>query len=457
MRPILAIAAITLRTAIRSRIVLSLLAILLAIIALLPLTVKGDGTLGGQVQIVIGYTLGIAGTLLSIATLWAGCAAISNEIQEKQIQMLVAKPVRRGELWLGKWIGLMGMNALLLAVSVVATYALLHWRLRPSQLSEGEQARLRHEVFVARDEVRPPPPDVEAEARAALEDAQKRGALPPNTDPDEALQMFRQNYLSLAGSVPPGNARAWPIRLPADIVPEAELTIRFRFVSSSVENNPMAGMWMVGDAANRIRRSFPTTNAPLAFHEQRIPVSALEGRTEFLLSYANFADNGATAIFSGQDSIVVMFPTSGFGANLIRGALVVFAQLAFLTALGITAGSLFSLPVAGLISLVAILVLFSSGFVGELAQAKHLFDDWRNASALENFANDALRLAYKALNAVIAPLDFSSPWDEVATARIVTWGRVFKTWLVGVVLYGGLLAFFGTFIFNRREVALPQT
>ena len=46
----------------------------------LPLTVKGDGTIEGQVQIVIGYTLGLASVLLSMSTLWAGCAAVSAEI-----------------------------------------------------------------------------------------------------------------------------------------------------------------------------------------------------------------------------------------------------------------------------------------------------------------------------------------------------------------------------------------
>lgn len=457
MRPILAIAAITIRTAIRSKIVVSLLAILMAIIVLLPLTVKGDGTLGGQVQIIIGYTLGIAGTLLAMATLWAGCAAVSSEIQEKQIQMLVAKPVRRGEIWMGKWLGLMAMNALLLSASVGATYGLLHWRLRPSQLSEADQARLKHEVFVARSEVKMQMPDVEEQTRAQFEDMKKKGALPANADPEDVLTAIRQNFQNLAGAVPPGNARSWPITLPAGISEDAELTVRFKFAISSVDRNPVAGMWLAGPPSNRELLRLPQTNAPMAFHEVRIPARVLGGGTELLLSYANFAENGATVVFAGTDAITVLFPISGFGVNFLRGALVVFAQLAFLTALGVTAGTMFSLPVAGLLSLVTLMLLLSSGFLTELSEAKHLFSNWKNASALLEFANDALRMMYKAMNAVIRPLDFSSPWDEIATARIVPWARVAKSFLVGGLLYGGLLAWFGTYVFNRREVALPQS
>ena len=82
MRAVSAIALLTIRTAIRSRVVLSLLTVLLLVTVGLPLTVKGDGTLEGHIQIVIGYTLGMATFLLSISTLWSGCAAVSAEIAE---------------------------------------------------------------------------------------------------------------------------------------------------------------------------------------------------------------------------------------------------------------------------------------------------------------------------------------------------------------------------------------
>ena len=89
MRKVFAIAGIAIRSAIRSRVVLVLLALLLIAIVALPLTIKGDGTVTGAVQVLLRYTLGAVNIILSIATLWAGCAAISAEVQEHQIHLIV--------------------------------------------------------------------------------------------------------------------------------------------------------------------------------------------------------------------------------------------------------------------------------------------------------------------------------------------------------------------------------
>ena len=105
------------RSAIRSRVVGVLLCLLLLAIIGLPLTVKGDGTLTGEVQVLLTYTLGAVTMILSIATLWAGCAAVSTEVEEKQIHLILTKPVNRFEVWLGKWLGLVTLNAVLLLVS----------------------------------------------------------------------------------------------------------------------------------------------------------------------------------------------------------------------------------------------------------------------------------------------------------------------------------------------------
>ena len=57
--------------------------------------------------------------------MWAGCAAVSLEIQERQIHLIVTKPVRRAQIWLGKWLGLLILNAALIAFSGAVVYFLL--------------------------------------------------------------------------------------------------------------------------------------------------------------------------------------------------------------------------------------------------------------------------------------------------------------------------------------------
>jgi ABC-type transport system involved in multi-copper enzyme maturation permease subunit len=120
-----AIAGLTLRAAVRSRFFASLLALVLAAVVALALTLKGDGTCAGRARVVIAYTLGLAGGILGFATLWNACGSISLDVEERQIRLVAVKPVRAWQVWLGKWMGLVGLNAALLTAAGGATYAML--------------------------------------------------------------------------------------------------------------------------------------------------------------------------------------------------------------------------------------------------------------------------------------------------------------------------------------------
>ena len=116
MRRIIAIALIAARSAVRSRLFLLLMLILLVTVIGLPLSIKGDGTVAGRIGLVVYYTLALSAVVLGAATLWTSCAAVSLEIEEKQIHLVMTKPVRGYQVWLGKWLGLVAMNTVLLLV-----------------------------------------------------------------------------------------------------------------------------------------------------------------------------------------------------------------------------------------------------------------------------------------------------------------------------------------------------
>ena len=142
MRRIFAVANIAVRNAIRSKVVLSLLLLLLLILIGLPLTVKGDGTIEGYAQILLRYTLGVAGFILSLSTLWAGCAAVSNDIEDRFIQMTVSKPISRLEVWAGKWAGIMFINVFLLILAGLTCYGLLVWNTGKPEWTTLDRHRL---------------------------------------------------------------------------------------------------------------------------------------------------------------------------------------------------------------------------------------------------------------------------------------------------------------------------
>ena len=204
MKKIMAIALISVRTAIRSRIVLCLIALLLMVIIGLPLTIKGDGTLGGRIQILLTYTLGVVMFILSMTTLWAGCAAISQEIAERQIHLIVAKPVGRLQIWIGKWLGLLLLNAALLLASGVTVYGLLRWNTRDDVLTVEERQELSEDILVARRLVLPDFPDMSAEARQLVEEQLRGANVPPPNDLGPYLEAAERALLTRLYTAPPG-------------------------------------------------------------------------------------------------------------------------------------------------------------------------------------------------------------------------------------------------------------
>ena len=88
-RSLIAIARVTVQAALRSRFFLTLAGILLISVFLLPLSIKGDGTLAGQLRIAIHYTLALASFVLGAATLWIACGSISQEIERQEIHLVM--------------------------------------------------------------------------------------------------------------------------------------------------------------------------------------------------------------------------------------------------------------------------------------------------------------------------------------------------------------------------------
>ncbi len=97
---------------------LSFLWVMLFLLALavgvLPLIVKDDGSAAGMTQILITYTLSMITAIMGASTLWISAGSLANEIENHQLQMVVTKPIPRWQIWLGKWIGVMSMNFILL-------------------------------------------------------------------------------------------------------------------------------------------------------------------------------------------------------------------------------------------------------------------------------------------------------------------------------------------------------
>src|SRR5258708_40342608 len=113
----------------------------------LPVGIQDDGTERGFTQIILTYTLSAITALLGLSTLWLSCGTLARDIEECQIQVVATKPIARWQIWLGKWLGIVSLNAALLAISGACVYGLL--QCRATKLTVEEQKVLRSKVLVA--------------------------------------------------------------------------------------------------------------------------------------------------------------------------------------------------------------------------------------------------------------------------------------------------------------------
>jgi hypothetical protein len=451
MRRIFAIAQLAVRAAIRSRLVVCLLLLLLGAVIGLPLTLQSDGTPEGHVRLVLGYTMGFASVILALTALWSGALSISREVADKQIQMLCSKPVHRFEIWFGKWLGLTAVHAVLLALCAAATYTTLQASLGSTRFSETQRDYLKREVLTARRPQRPPPPEVEAAAQALLRDRKERGLLPAGISMELALRSIRQELIVQALTVPPGGQLSWTFTLPADLPPGAELRLNYRFSTSRFGLMPAQGTWFIGPALRMV-----TTNQPSIPHTLRFAADSAQGKSDLVVRYVNDDPDPFTVVFPPGQGVELQLPAGTFPANFARANLLVLFRIALLCAIGVTAGTLFSSPVAILMSLAAVIILQASGYVGTLAHQDRLTPWSLLGESSPGLADHVLRGLFRVLDLVIAPLQTGRPMDQAATGVMVEPMSVVGGFVVQIILYGGLLALISTFVFNRRELALPS-
>ena len=72
-----AVARLTLSEAIRRKVAIVFVVMMAVVLAGLPLVMKGDGTLAGQVSAYLAYSLSTLGFLLGMLTVFLACGAIA--------------------------------------------------------------------------------------------------------------------------------------------------------------------------------------------------------------------------------------------------------------------------------------------------------------------------------------------------------------------------------------------
>lgn len=459
MQRTFAIARLTWKAAFRFRLFIVLAVLLLGAVVALPLVLKDDGTARGFTQILLTYTLSTISGLLGLSTLWLACGTLARDIEEAQLQMVVTKPIARWQVWLGKWLGLVTLNAALLALTGTSVYVLLQWRAR--SLPPEQQAILRNEVLVARGVVRPTVPRAAMQRAIATEfEARLRTNTVTGADAKETLRIIAARAQAHYTEAQPDRLLVWTnqMGLASHFLRDQPLTVRLKF--NAAQDSPTKTFTGILQAGVPTENRPPWQSPPLSlakdtFHEFQIPPGHLEADGSLIVMFYN--GNPITVSFPLDDGMAVLYPEGGFLLNFIRGLAIILCWMALLAALGLMTASFLSFPVAAFVSLALLTLVFSTGTLSTVVEEGSLFGyDPEHGNYGQNPLNHLAVPLFSGILTVINLAKDFSPVDALSVGRAITWPELGRAFLQIVVLLGGLLALFGIWGFTRRELATAQ-
>ncbi len=417
---IIAMALLTVRGAARSRVIALLMSLTVLGVALFPFMIKSDGSAQGLAQLFINYAFGLAITILSVAAAWTAAGAVSLDIAERRTDILMTKPVRSAEIWLGKWLGLMAINAAILILAGLLVYGGLWLTTRRELPSPAQRGQLWNEVLAGHSYL------------AALRTATNAAAT----------------------VVQPGNTYCWQFRTGGAERNQTGLTLQFRFATSRVERQmPVHGSWRI---------TFDDHPAPLVFQADYTPnmdhtlqIKPWLPSDVITATYRNTETNEpAAVIFAHANGVRLLRRECGFLSNFARALLLALARLAFFTALGVTIGSAVSFPVAVFTAFAFLLIAALSSWIN--AETFLIMENTPGGGWTKSLGHISTRCVAHLTRWIMPPLTHFDPLDFLPFGLAISWRLVWQAWVILVLIYGGIMGLLGAWLLRRREIGAAQ-
>ncbi|MCW8129415.1 MAG: hypothetical protein KIS92_03445 [Planctomycetota bacterium] len=452
----LGVARAVVEEAVRMRLAVAFIGLLIFILAALPAMQDAETPLRYRVQTFLSFGLGATATLLSLLTVFLSCASLSNEIQDHRIFTVMSKPIGRGPYLLGKWLGLMLLNALLLAVAgtLVAGFT---WQLaRETGVDTGDALSVRREVLTARESRAPEPADdLEKRALARLNQLKKDGSPLLVEMREDALYaqlvgQEKKQWLSLA----PHGQETYVFDGLGDAKREGrEIQVRYLLRASQAppENTVTIALEING-------RTGTLRTKVNDYQLMSVPPEAVDEDGRLTLRFINENRRHpkqtfeTTLTFPPGDGLEAMYERGGFAGNFARGLAILWLKLGFLAMFGLAAATFLSFPVAALMTLAVFVVAAASGF---LIDALAYFGDNERSETLKS-ATSAVRWTGLLLAEILGPYSRYAPAPKIVDGRYIPFGDVLGCAASIGLVWTGLSAAVAWLIFRARELARVQ-
>jgi len=397
--------------------------LIVMVVLVLPFSVEGDGSLTGAVQSYLSFSLTGTGFFLGVLTIFLS-RSLSDELVNKQLFIVLTKPVPRWQYLLGKWLGISMINAAFLFSSGTAIYGMVHVikatktpieQMYTSPMSLGKSAvlttskgeksnpnfspdrhKLETEVLVARHASPLILPDFTQAAEELYQQKLEEGFYDgvQDLDPQKERARWRDMFAADWKFVHPLNTRTFHFKnVLCDRSPQSEIQFRYKAeIYDYPRDEIFRSIWQFGDPYKGAKtyQAWPR-HVVGHFHTIKVPADCVADDYSLTVHFWNknpYADPNLykegpleeptrSTLDIISDKMECLFVVGSFEGNLLRLIVMMMCKLMFLAAVGILMTSIFSYPVACLASFVVYGLAGLRGFLLEAMDLMHM--DVQNA------------------------------------------------------------------------------
>jgi ABC-type transport system involved in multi-copper enzyme maturation permease subunit len=484
-----AVARTVVDEAIRMRAALVLLIVLVLSLPLLPLLLDSGERLEYRVQFLLTWALGTTTLLLGLLNVFLGCGSLSGDIDSSRIHMTLTKPLGRPEYLIGKWAGLVAVDALLVVIAGIGIYAFTRALALSEATSQGDRYAVDERVLTARQSVRPTHPSGDAYAREVekvIDDFEKEVPDAFQKDRQATRQTIREQYVRKWHTVFPDKVSEYVfsgLTQAKKTSPIVQLRVRPYGEGAGLDRADVRfALWVNGRPyPYRDGEHLPYTLAGQTTHTIDIPTEAIDdkGVLRLTIENKNLVLPGATrpttiGLVPGK-GLEVLEPVGSFGQNYLKCVFVVWLKLAMIAAVAVASATFLGFPMAVLLSLMVFLSAFGSGFVGDSLELYTGMDDaeatirdmaqLRYASFYDFLKRGEYWEAVKVIMAIVGEVfvKIIPSFDRYDTVTAVASGMNVSAWTVAeCILRVGIMApivlgLVAWFCFERRDLVRANT
>jgi hypothetical protein len=482
--PVIAVARTIIEEAIGTRLTILLAVIVIISLPTLPLLLDPSERLAYRIQFFLAWSLSGATVLLAILSIALCCSSVCGDIDSKRIHMALAKPLQRWEYVLGKWLGVVALQAVLVALVGIGVYGFTAALARLPASDNLDRLAVEEQVLTARAALRPSHPsgeEFEKSVAATIEQIRKDDPSTFDKAPAGARQRIRSHKVHEWHTVTADAVSTYvftglePKRINARLL---QLRLKPFTLNSSISDAQVKFALWLNDRAYPFRdgRHEEYTLATDMIHTIDVPTSviAADGTLRVTIENRNLVMPGEdvpTSIsFIPGKGLELLYRVGGFEGNFLRGLTVMWAKLAMLAAAAVAAATWLGFPTALLASLMIYISAAAQAFfadaidiytgvddakstltsmlrlrIGMLAETLLGFQWWEAFKTVGSFVADGFLCLIPSFGAYDSV-------TQLATGRVVPGGEVWMALLILACAYPLLLLAAGWALLERRDL-----